>query len=130
MKVAAIWKMGVDYCSKLIDPLKDGIFVIISDDAMYWNAWSLQYVIENNIPSIGESMKGTEARVDGTFEYPWDVVLDDLLNGRLGEPSEGINPLVNQNKGAACICDIQSLMRNGCPSSRGLSCCSVIDMKE
>lgn len=130
MKVAAIWKMNKDYCSKLNDPWKDGIFVIISDDAKYWNAWDLQYAIVNDIPSIGEPMTGTEARVDGTFSHPWDIVLDDLLNGRLGEPSEGINPLVNQKKGATCICDIQSLMRNGCPSCNGLSCCSMPDMKE
>lgn len=54
----------------------------------------------------------------------WGACKKALVNGSLGEPDYGYNPLSIsiQDTQSDCVCDTFTLLNTGCPSIRGLKC--------
>ncbi|MHA2280015.1 MAG: hypothetical protein ACXAC5_03940 [Promethearchaeota archaeon] len=133
MVVGAIWRLNSEYSEKINQDWIDGLFVILSKCGTNWCGFIASVAISIDVPRIDDSMPGIgRVPIGAELIDSWEQVRLDLINGRLGEPTEGINVLTNKIKIQTnmCTCGLYVFMRNGCPSSRGLPCPDLHDEDE
>jgi hypothetical protein len=127
--VGAIWAMDKEYALKIDPAWNDKLFIMVSKCGKYWCGWTDRTLKTNNMPMIGDELpKHGRVPMDEDLFGFWRDVREDLINNRLGDPIEGVNPLVKIAKSSGvCTCDLHVMMRNGCPSAKGGVCVNARD---
>ena len=134
-KIGAYWKMDpafIGSIAKKYNPnsLRNVIipsWIAISKDGLLWTGGNMDHGPHSADPVDSYDLKcpGNAFLLKEKYDTSyWDSLRVALINGDLGEPTWGINPLVGITKhDTVCICSsLDLLWFAGCPSSHGGKC--------
>lgn len=126
-KIGCVWFLNANEAATININFTEAIWIILSDCGEYWQGRSNGDVVSTgDIPDVGHYTLGTN--INHLAYDKWEDMRVELVKDNLGEPKFGIRALKQTNinniakSKSDCECEINMLMRYGCPSAKGFNC--------